>query len=102
MLYRLSYGSAGGPGAACRRRSIAISASPSQALRGGDVAEPDQDSEGAADVPRRRAPERSAERAERLARALRLNLRKRKEQARARRTGEGEPPATPGRPPGDG
>ncbi|BCX17670.1 MAG: hypothetical protein KatS3mg117_1352 [Geminicoccaceae bacterium] len=102
MLYRLSYGSAGGPGAACRRRSIAISAGPSQALRVTGVAKPDEDTDGAAERPRRTVPDRAAERAERLARALRLNLRKRKEQARARRTGEGEPPATPGRPTGDG
>gem|GEM_PF-6526431 len=48
------------------------------------------------------APDRRRERAERLARALRENLRRRKEQARARRASGSEPPATPGLRTGDG
>jgi hypothetical protein len=70
------------------------------------VAQPDEEDgpDGEPGAARRPPPGRTAERAERLARALRDNLRRRKEQARARRAAEPEdsPPATPDRRPGRG
>jgi hypothetical protein len=58
-----------------------------------EVAEPDEEQAGPRpDEPPRPAPEAAgSERAERLARALRLNLRRRKEQARARSRPPREP-----------
>jgi hypothetical protein len=106
VLYRLSYGSARGTGAACRRRSHAISGWPSQAAGVTGVAAPDErdEPEAAPGEAQRSPPSPAAERAERLARALRQNLRRRKEQARARRAAEPEdsPPAPPDRPSGRG